>query len=166
MSERPTTTKMLSDLVAKRLTAQHAYWAAEVNFDKNTDRNRRVDFVGFKPNTPDYVVEPTSVELGTFSCYEVKSSMEDYTSGNGLTFYGDQNFLVCMPALAEALRVANVSWPRNLTAILCPTKNMQQLRVKYSLGLRSHRTRVASEMLWAICQSHDRKRSGVYQYAD
>lgn len=68
MSERPNITKMLSDLVAKRLTAQNSYWAAEVNFDKNTPRNRRIDFVGFKPLTPSYVVEPTSIELGCFTC--------------------------------------------------------------------------------------------------
>ncbi|RND51884.1 hypothetical protein [Lacticaseibacillus paracasei] len=165
MSRRPKITGMLSDLVAKRLTSQNSYWAAEVNFDKNTSRNRRIDFVGFKPLTPNYVVEPTSVELGCFTCYEIKSSIADYNSGHGLTFYGDKNYLVCTCDLAEELRNAVVSWPYNLTGILCPTKDWKQLRTKIDLsGHGTHRIRPASEMLWAICQSHDYDRNGIYQY--
>lgn len=46
---RAETTAMLSKLVEKRLRNQTAFWASEVNFDRNTPDERRVDYVGFKP---------------------------------------------------------------------------------------------------------------------
>lgn len=46
---RAETTAMLSELVEKRLNNQTAFWASEVNFDRNTPDERRVDYVGFKP---------------------------------------------------------------------------------------------------------------------
>ncbi|WP_057894028.1 hypothetical protein [Lacticaseibacillus brantae] len=172
---RKATTKMLSNLVARRLTSNNSYWSAEVNFDKNTKKERRIDFVSFKPYTPDIVVEPTSVELGTFACYEVKSSMADYTSGNGLTFYGDENYLVCTSEFAEELwqkhMAGEVKLPTGLGAILCPDKSGTRLYRKYDVAATkyhgaSHRRRPASEMLWAICQSHDYSRAGVYRYKE
>ena len=83
---------MLSSLVEKRLNIRVAYWASEVSFDRATPNERRIDYMGFKPFTPGYVTMPASVELGEFSCYEIKSCMEDFTSGHGLTFYGDVNY--------------------------------------------------------------------------
>lgn len=74
-------TMMLSSLVEKRLNNRVAYWASEVSFDKGTPAWRRIDYVGFKPYTPNYAVEPTSVELGRFECYEIKSCMADFESG-------------------------------------------------------------------------------------
>jgi len=100
---RTETTAMLSKLVEKRLKNRVSYWASEVNFDLGTPRNRRIDYIGFKPFTPGYVLEPSSVELGTFSCYEIKSCMADFKSGHGLTFYGDENYLVTTPELADDL---------------------------------------------------------------
>ena len=94
---RAETTAMLSKLVEKRLKNRVSYWASEVNFDLGTPRNRRIDYIGFKPFTPGYVLEPSSVELGTFSCYGIKSCMADFKSGHGLTFYGDENYLVTTP---------------------------------------------------------------------
>lgn len=85
---RTETTAMLSELVEKRLKNRVSFWASEVNFDLGTSKNRRIDFMGFKPFTPGYVLMPASVELGEFSCYEVKSCMADFKSGHGLTFYG------------------------------------------------------------------------------
>lgn len=46
---RADTTAMLSKLVEKRLRNQTAFWASEVNFDRGTPDERRVDYVGFKP---------------------------------------------------------------------------------------------------------------------
>lgn len=46
---RTDTTAMLSELVEKRLRNQTAFWASEVNFDRGTPDERRVDYVGFKP---------------------------------------------------------------------------------------------------------------------
>jgi hypothetical protein len=42
---RTDTTAMLSELVEKRLKNQTAFWASEVNFDRNTPEERRVDYV-------------------------------------------------------------------------------------------------------------------------
>ena len=78
---------MLSELVEKRLKNQTAFWASEVNFDRNTPEERRVDYVGFKPWNVNGEPVPASVEKGCFGFYEVKSCMADFTSGNGLTFY-------------------------------------------------------------------------------
>lgn len=156
MSERQNITKKLSDLVEKRLNSNRMYWSAEVNFDKNTSKNARIDYVGFKPFTPDYIVEPVSVELGTFACYEIKSSLADFESGHGLTFYGDENYLVCTTELAETLR-DQLKLPQKIDAVLCPNKPWTKLFVKFNLtGPHSRRRRTAAEMLWAIVQSHRR----------
>lgn len=103
---RAETTAMLSKLVEKRLRNQTAFWASEVNFDRNTPDERRVDYVGFKPWNINGEPVPASVEKGCFEFYEVKSCMADFTSGNGLTFYGDQNYLVCTKELCDENRMA------------------------------------------------------------
>lgn len=87
MSKRSEITSMLRELTVKRLKSKTTYFSPEADFDKNTDHERRVDFVGFKPFTPGLIVESISVDLGTFSFYEIKSGMADFKSGNGLTFY-------------------------------------------------------------------------------
>ncbi|MFC6177683.1 hypothetical protein ACFQAV_12770 [Companilactobacillus huachuanensis] len=48
MVNRPEITKNLSELVKKRLNSKRMYWSSEVNFDKGTSTERRIDFVGFK----------------------------------------------------------------------------------------------------------------------
>lgn len=70
---RTETTAMLSELVEKRLRNQTAFWASEVNFDRNTPDDRRVDYVGFKPWNINGEPVPASVEKGCFGFYEVKS---------------------------------------------------------------------------------------------
>ncbi len=86
--------------------------------------------MGFKPFTPGYVLMPASVELGEFSCYEVKSCMADFKSGHGLTFYGDVNYLVTTRELAEELRV-NYLLPRNINQVLTPSKKRRQARTAF-----------------------------------
>ena len=152
MSKRPEITEKLSELVRHRLRNAHMYWSPEVNFDKNKAGNRRVDFVGFKPFTPGYVDEPASVELGTFVFYEVKSSMADFESGHGLTFYGDENYLVTTEELAERL-YQEQRLPSDVDAVLCPNKSWTGLRTKVE-KTGTHRKRAAAEILWAIVQSH------------
>lgn len=127
---RTETTAMLSELVEKRLKNRVSFWASEVNFDLGTSKNRRIDFMGFKPFTPGYVLMPASVELGEFSCYEVKSCMADFKSGHGLTFYGDVNYLVTTRELAEELRV-NYLLPRNINQVLTPSKKRRQARTAF-----------------------------------
>lgn len=118
---------MLSSLVEKRLNNRVAYWASEVSFDRATPNERRIDYMGFKPFTPGDVTMPASVELGEFSCYEIKSCMEDFTSGHGLTFYGDVNYLVTTRELAEQLRVT-YRLPRNINQVLTTSKKRRQAR--------------------------------------
>ncbi|KRM07165.1 hypothetical protein FD41_GL000483 [Lentilactobacillus farraginis DSM 18382 = JCM 14108] len=151
---------MLSQLVEKRLTSQQMYWSPEVDFDWGTDHNRRIDYVGFKPYTPDYVTTPVSVEKGTFICYEVKSCWEDFKSGHGLSFFGDENYLVCPKELAEEIIARQVLERKNLNGILVPNKSGTALYAKYELTdvHMTARTRIASEMLWAIVQAHERPR--------
>ena len=84
---RAETTAMLSKLVEKRLKNQTAFWASEVNFDRNTPDERRVDYVGFKPWNINGEPVPASVEKGCFEFYEVKSCMpalHHATSGSNL----------------------------------------------------------------------------------
>ncbi|VDG18218.1 hypothetical protein [Lactobacillus brevis] [Lactiplantibacillus mudanjiangensis] len=152
MSERPDITRKLSELVEKRLRNSRMYWSPEVNFDKNQAGNRRVDFVGFKPFTPDYVDEPASVELGTFAFFEIKSSIADFESGHGLTFYGDENYLVCTEELAEQLH-QDMKLPNDVNAILCPNSKWTGLRTKFKCR-GTHRKRAAAEILWEIVRSH------------
>lgn len=116
---RAETTAMLSKLVEKRLRNQTAFWASEVNFDRNTPDERRVDYVGFKPWNINGEPVPASVEKGCFEFYEVKSCMADFTSGNGLTFYGDQNYLVCTKELCDEIVWQKMVPPR-VNAILTP----------------------------------------------
>lgn len=61
---RAETTAMLSELVEKRLRNQTAFWASEVNFDRGTPDERRVDYVGFKPLNVNGEPVPASVEKG------------------------------------------------------------------------------------------------------
>ena len=154
MSDRQSTTQMLSALVEKRLKSHRMFWAPEVSFDKSTRDYRRIDYVAFKPHTPNYYPEPTSVELGLFECYEVKSCMADFQSGHGLTFYGDKNYLVTTAEFAEELRVKGLT-PHNIDGVLIPNKPCTALISKYAneniqMLAQSYRKRNASEMLWAI----------------
>lgn len=122
---RTDTTAMLSQLVEKRLRNQVAFWASEVNFDRNTPDERRVDYVGFEPWNINGEPVPASVEKGCFSFYEVKSCMADFTSGNGLTFYGDQNYLVCRRSCAPIwlwARWCPSAWTRSSSPIR-PARN-------------------------------------------
>lgn len=152
---RAAITRTLSMLVEKRLNARRLYWSAEVTFDKDTDHERRIDYVGFKPYAPESRYECYSVELGTFECYEVKSCLEDFTSGHGLSFYGDENYLVCEPKLADCLRERGIL-PDGVH-ILVPDRTHTKLLHRWghaSYNRPQHRRKTAAEMLWAITLAH------------
>ena len=136
---RAETTAMLSELVEKRLRNQTAFWASEVNFDRGTPDERRVDYVGFKPLNVNGEPVPASVEKGCFGFYEVKSCMADFTSGNGLTFYGDQNYLVCTKELCDST---------GSKLILGHVQSYNDL---------SYRRRPASEILWAMVKANGKR---------
>ncbi|KRK38995.1 hypothetical protein [Loigolactobacillus bifermentans] len=153
MAERSEITKRLSDLVAKRLVSQDEYWSSEVTFDQWRDSERRIDFVGFKPGRSGMAVTAATIELGEFSCYEVKSCMGDFKSGHGLSFYGDHNYLVTTQEFAEEL-YQKIMLPNNIDAVLCPDKNWTRLYRKFDFGPNRNRARPASEMLWNIVLVH------------
>lgn len=44
---RSSITQQLSELTEKRLNNQYSFWAAEVEFDKNTNEEIRIDYIGF-----------------------------------------------------------------------------------------------------------------------
>lgn len=155
---RTETTAMLSKLVEKRLRNQTAFWASEVNFDRNTPDERRVDYVGFKPWNINGEPVPASVEKGCFEFYEVKSCMADFTSGNGLTFYGDQNYLVCTKELCDEIVWQKMVPPR-VNAILTPDSTGSKLILDYvqSYNDLSYRRRPASEILWAMVKANGKR---------
>ena len=153
MSIRPEITEKLSKLVEKRLNSNHMYWSSEVSFDKGMQNERRIDFVGFKPYTPDMVTDFNSVELGRFECYEVKSCMADFKSGNGLTFYGDKNYLVTTKEFGQELYEKMII-PWQVDQVLVPDKNWSKLYTQHE-GTGTHRQRVSSEFLWEIVKAHE-----------
>lgn len=148
MGERSDVTRMLSKLVEKRLTNRCMLWSREVTFDMDTDRERRVDYVGFTPyRRPNGRAEAEGLELGTFEFYEIKSCLADFTSGHGLTFYGDENWLVTTRELAERLRTGRML--DGSFHVLAPTSDGARLHPMFGYfddpGRR--RTRPAGEIL-------------------
>ena len=80
MGQREETTEELSERVLARLRREYSLVSSEVWVDDV----HRVDFVGFRiaRNSP----FPSSIERGEFVFVEVKSCMNDFKSGHGLTF--------------------------------------------------------------------------------
>lgn len=84
-------TSFLSKILISEKLLSMGYYASEVSIDYGTDNIKRIDFMQFKPvNT----YSLSGIEKGTFICYEVKSCKEDVYSGNGLNFFGEQNYIV------------------------------------------------------------------------
>ncbi len=96
-------TAELSEKVWARLCRENALVASEVWVDDA----RRVDFVAYRPHRPrdrsSNHATAAELESGTFTFVEVKSCMDDFTSGHGRTFEGDENWLVCPLELADSL---------------------------------------------------------------
>ena len=96
---REKVTSVLSDeLVAKVLWPT---WAAEVV----VPGGGRVDFVDFRPKGDMREATAGTVEAGTFRFFEVKSCLDDFHSGHGLNFFGDEDWLVCPVELFDELRL-------------------------------------------------------------
>ena len=89
---RKETTKFLSDLLVNtKFSGIGKYYASEVTLDYGTNDVRRVDFMEFVPENQ---ISISGIEKGYFVCYEVKSCVEDYKSGNGRNFIGEKNYFV------------------------------------------------------------------------
>lgn len=150
--DRFRTTRTLSMLVEKRLANRCMVWGREVSFDRYTPDERRVDYVGFDPEIVDHGVRATSLEFGRTEFYEVKSCMDDVNSGHGLTFYGDENWLVTTPEVAERMRT---DWRLGGNfGVLVPSSDGSRLHRFAEPGfMNNHRTRSAGEILLCILKS-------------
>lgn len=92
-TNRKETTQMLSKLTEKLINPTcdpRIYWAKEVTFDYGTQNQKRVDYMRFKPINNSV----SGIEHGDFYCYEIKSSVEDFSSPNGHNMFGDFNYYV------------------------------------------------------------------------
>ena len=83
-------TMFLTDLLEESLQ-DRKYYAKEVTLDYGTAHPKRVDLIQFIPAGVTCV---SDIEKGEFICYEIKSCVNDVYSGNGLRFYGEQNYIV------------------------------------------------------------------------
>ena len=128
--DRKGITQKLSFLVAKRLRSKTPYWADEVLTRAVPSQNmaNRVDFMAYYP---DWKTKSGAMvaNRGAFEFYEVKSSMKDFKSGNGLNLEGDYNYLVCPKELAQKL-YENQELP-NYCTVLCPDSKYQRLIKTY-----------------------------------
>ena len=84
-------TKFLTDLLILDKLSDRKYYAKEVTLDAGTDRAKRIDIMQFIPAG---VFHVSDIEKGKFICYEIKSCKQDIYSGNGLNFFGDENYIV------------------------------------------------------------------------
>ena len=84
--KRSDVTASLSGKVVAKLRREFALVAQEVWVDSR----HRVDFVAFSPGVGG---RNCALEHGKFVFVEVKSCMDDFKSGHGLTFLGDENWL-------------------------------------------------------------------------
>ena len=88
---RKDTTKLLTEIVISDKLSDRKYYAKEVTLDYGTNHPKRVDIMQFSPQGVLYV---SDIEKGIFTCYEIKSCVEDVYSGHGLNFFGEKNYIV------------------------------------------------------------------------
>lgn len=106
---RPEITAELARLLEKHIDPHNdprIYWAKEVTFDYATAHSIRVDYMRFKPRNNSV----SGIEHGTFYCYEIKSSTEDYASKNGHNHIGDYNYYVMPSGVYEAVKQSFPCW--------------------------------------------------------
>lgn len=149
-TERREVTADLSRAVEARLKGKSGIYAPEVEVPGG-----RVDYMAFHPYNPITMggVCAATVERGIFACYEVKSCWDDYTSGHGLNFVGDENWLVCPRDLCEKLR-ERMKLPR-VAGVLCPDAGWGRLLEvihQPSDAYRYRRQMTAAEAIWRIAK--------------
>lgn len=88
---RSETTQFLTKVLIKDRLTDRKYYAKEVTLDYGTDHAKRIDVMQFVPQG---VFHVSDIEKGIFICYEIKSCKEDIYSGNGLNFFGEENYIV------------------------------------------------------------------------
>lgn len=154
--KRPEITKQLSELLEKHIDPHNdprVYWAKEVTFDYATSNTVRVDYMLFKPINNSI----SGIEKGDFSCYEIKSSVDDFHSKNGHNFIGDKNYYVMPESVFENVK-NEIPY---FVGVLCPrqvfsgSSTYQLVVVK---NAKKHdRTKSVSEMLLMMWRSSRRE---------
>ena len=142
MPDRETITRTLSERALARLRRECTLVASEVW----ADDDHRVDFIGYKPAVS--TAHPAGLEHGIFTFVEVKSCMNDFKSGHGLTFEGDTNWLVCPADLYEQLREQRQIPYR--TAVLCPNARGALVEKIHAASYGSNRHASTLELLWRM----------------
>lgn len=162
-------TAELSEKVWARLCRENALVASEVWVDDA----RRVDFVAYRPHRPrdrsSNHATAAELESGTFTFVEVKSCMDDFTSGHGRTFEGDENWLVCPLELADSL--ASKGMLPKVAAVYSPDAR-GALRKRYDTSeFRQVRVAPAIELIWAQAaarvqeaERHRREAECLFEY--
>ena len=154
--KRPEITKQLSELLEKHIDPHNdprVYWAKEVTFDYATSNTVRVDYMLFKPVNNSI----SGIEKGDFSCYEIKSSVDDFHSKNGHNFIGNKNYYVMPESVFENVK-NEIPY---FVGVLCPhqvfsgSSTYQLVVVK---NAKKHdRTKSVSEMLLMMWRSSRRE---------
>lgn len=158
-------TAELSEKVWARLCRENALVASEVWVDDA----RRVDFVAYRPHRPrdrsSNHATAAELESGTFTFVEVKSCMDDFTSGHGRTFEGDENWLVCPLELADSLASKGML-PKG-AAVYSPDAR-GALRKRYDTSeFRQVRVAPAIELIWAMLRRKSSCETGALRgYCD
>ena len=144
--KRSDVTADLSGKVIAKLRREFALVAQEVWVDSR----HRVDFVAFSPGVGG---RNCALEHGKFVFVEVKSCMDDFKSGHGLTFLGDENWLVCPRDLADELHDRRLL-PLGVR-VYCPDRG-GKLRLAYDCrmqGAESLRDDSTLCLLWSMLTS-------------
>lgn len=146
--DRNETTRELTDKALARLRRENMLVAMEVW----VDMDHRVDLVAFRPHGRGWVdaTNDMMLERGTFTFCEVKSCMDDYRSGHGLCFGGDENWLVC----PEEMRGKLIGPDATHAAVYTPDASGRlRKRVDERIwhGVPSMRMKPALELLYRMC---------------
>lgn len=85
-------TKLLGDILYnQKFVGVGKYYANEVTLNYGTKDECRVDFMQFVPPSQ---MSVGCLEKGKFLCYEIKSCLNDFKSGYGQNYVGEENYLV------------------------------------------------------------------------
>lgn len=162
---RSEVTEALSRRVEAYMARRYHLWASEVYLSAYTQDGGaidiRPDYLAFNLSHGNYASKAAWVERGMFTVFEVKSCADDLTSGHGLNFIGDKNYIVTTRELGEQLR-GNGPLSKHLhnaDGVLVPSGNGLRMLFEnsYSLGYRKF---AASELLWAIIRTRRARLSG------
>lgn len=91
--------KMLRERLESYLERSGCYWVRDA-----VVRGEQIDYMSFSPHGGR--ADAASIERGTFTCYRILTSIDQLGKVGDFGFSGDENFFVCPPRVAEAMRAA------------------------------------------------------------